>query len=138
MSDLVRISMSLERDLCERFDRHLRAQGYPTRSEAVKALMRQSLVEEAWAGNEEVAGAVVMVYDHHRKDVMQKMVNIQHGFGEAIVSTQHVHLDHRNCLEVVVVRGKAAEIEDLAAALRSAKGVKHSSLVMTSAGGNLG
>jgi len=138
MADLVRISMSLERELCKRFDRHLRAKGYPIRSEAMKALMRNSLVEQEWAGNEEVAGAVAMVYDHHRKGVVQKMIDVQHEFGAAIVSTQHVHLDHHNCLEIVVVRGRAADIEKLAAALRSAKGIKHSSLVMTSVGGNLG
>ena len=134
MSDLKRISISLEEGLLERFDRQVERQGYPTRSEAIKALMRQSLIETEWEGNEEVAGAISIVFDHHRRGLTNKIMDVQHDSGPLVVSTQHVHLDHDHCLEIVVVRGKAGRIRELAAALRSLKGIKHSALVMSTSG----
>ena len=100
--------------------------------------MRRSLVEREWTGNQVVAGAVTVVYDHHRRGVVGKVTDVQHQFGAVIVSTQHVHLDHDHCLEIVVVKGRAASIQKLVAALRSVKGVKHNSLVMTSVGRHIG
>jgi CopG family nickel-responsive transcriptional regulator len=138
MDELKRISMSLEGSLLARFDRKSERQGYPTRSEAIKALMRQSLVEQEWTGNQEVAGAVSLVYDHHRRGTSNRIMGIQHRFGAVIVSTQHVHLDHSLCLEIVVVRGKAGRIQDLSAALKSVKGIKHAALMMTTAGKDVG
>ncbi|MFW6170891.1 MAG: nickel-responsive transcriptional regulator NikR [Planctomycetota bacterium] len=137
MSDLVRISMSLESSLLKRFDQFLQDSGYPTRSEAIKALMRQSLNEKAWTKDELVAGSVTLVYDHHRGGIVKQLMDIQHEFGTVIVSTQHVHLDHDHCLEIVVVRGKASEIRELISKLKSAKGVKHNSQVMTAIGKHL-
>ena len=137
MSDLIRISMSLEKGLLQRFDRQIAKQGYPTRSEAIKGLMRHALVEQEWAGNQVVAGAITMVYDHHRRGMVKSVIDVQHDFGSVIVSTQHVHLDHDHCLEVVVLKGKAGRIRELVSALRSVKGLKHNSLVMTSVGSNL-
>jgi len=138
MSELVRITISLEEDLLQRFDREVERQGYPTRSEALKALMRKNLVEQEWSGNQEVAGAIAFVYDHHRKGLVIKALDVQHDFGSVIVSTQHVHLDHNNCLEIVVVRGRAGRIQDLSRALKAIKGIKHNVLVMTSIGKELG
>jgi len=129
--------MSLEEELLQRFDRHVEQQGYPTRSEAIKALMRRELAEEQWAGKSVVAGSITMVYDHHRAGIVQKLMDIQHDFGGVIVSTQHVHLDHDHCLEIVVVKGRASRIQKLVAILRSAKGIKHHALVITSVGPNL-
>ena len=138
MANLKRISISLEENLLTRFDRQADRQGYPTRSEAVKALMRQNLVEQEWSGNQEVAGAISIVYDHHRRGLTNKVMDVQHRFGSEIVSTQHVHLDYSYCLEIVVVRGKAGQIQKLAAALRSVKGIKHNALVMTTTGRGMG
>ena len=138
MAELKRISISLEKNLLSRFDRQANRQGYPTRSEAVKALMRQNLVEQEWAQNQEVAGAISIVYDHHRRGLTNRVTDVQHRFCPVIVSTQHVHLDHSYCLEIVVVRGKAGQIQKLAAALRSVKGVKHNALVMTTVGRDVG
>ena len=137
MSDLVRISMSLENRLLERFDRFVDEEGYPTRSEAIKALMRNSLTEKAWTKDEQVAGSITLVYDHHRRGIVKQLMDIQHDFGAVIVSTQHVHLDHDHCLEIVVLKGKAGRIRELVGALKSVKGLKHNSLVMTSVGSNL-
>ena len=137
MSNLVRISMSLEAELLDQFDQYVAREGYPTRSEAIKAMMRRGLDEHNWARNQFVAGSITLVYDHHRPGVVQKLMDIQHDFGAVIISTQHIHLDHDNCLEIVVVKGKAVRIRELVADLKSVKGLKHSSLVMTSAGKNL-
>jgi len=138
MTSLKRISISLEEDLLARFDRQTDRQGYPTRSEAIKALMRDDLVAKAWSGNQTVAGAISIVYDHHRRGLTQKITDLQHRFGAVIVATQHVHLDHSICLEVVVVKGKAKRIQELAATLRSVKGIKHNALAMTTTGVGVG
>jgi len=138
MAGLKRISISLEENLLTRFDRQADSQGYPTRSEAIKALMRKSLIEQEWTGNQEVAGALSIVYDHHRRGLTNKVMDVQHHFGSVIVSTQHVHLDHNHCLEIVVVKGKAVQIQELAAALKSVKGIKHNALVMTTTGRDVG
>ena len=132
MSDLVRISMSLENSLLENFDEYVENQGYPTRSEAIKALMRQSLSEQAWTQNQLVAGSVTLVYDHHRQGIVKRLMDVQHDFGAVIVSTQHVHLDHHHCLEIIVVKGKASLIRELVGVFKSMKGVKHNSPVMVS------
>jgi CopG family nickel-responsive transcriptional regulator len=137
VSELVRISMSLESDLLERFDQLVEQSGYPTRSEALKVLMRQRLAESQWTGNRLVAGSITMVYDHHRSGLVEKLMNVQHDFGSLIVSTQHVHLDHDHCLEILVVRGGANKIRKLVSVLNSTKGVKHNSLVITPVGDNL-
>lgn len=134
---MVRISMSLENSLLENFDEYVENQGYPTRSEAIKALMRQSLSEQAWTQNQLVAGSVTLVYDHHRQGIVKRLMDVQHDFGAVIVSTQHVHLDHHHCLEIIVVKGKASLIRELVGVFKSMKGVKHNSPVMVSVGKSL-
>jgi CopG family nickel-responsive transcriptional regulator len=129
--------MSLESGLLEQFDAFLQAEGYPTRSEAIKALMRHRLSEQSWAKDEQVAGSITLVYDHHRPGIVKKLMDIQHHYGSTVVSTQHVHLDHHHCLEMIVVRGKASRIRELVSMLKSTKGVKHNSLVMTAVGDKL-
>ena len=135
---MMRISMSLEEDLLRRFDEQVVGQGYPTRSEALKALMRRALVEQEWTGNHEVAGAITIVYDHHRRGLVKRVMDVQHDHVSVIVSTQHVHLDHDHCLEIVVVKGKAARIQELAGSLKSIKGIKHNAIVMTTMGKAVG
>lgn len=137
MSELVRISMSLENSLMQAFDEYVRLERYPSRSEAIKSLMRQCLAEQAWERNQLVAGSVTLVYDHHRQGVMKRLTDIQHDFGSVIVSTQHVHLDHHHCLEIVVVKGKAARIREMVTIFKTVKGVKQNSLVMTAIGKDL-
>lgn len=137
MTDLVRVSMSLDNALLRGFDKYVRSEGFPTRSEALKALMRQCLSEQAWAQNQLVAGSITLVYDHHRQGIVKRLMDVQHDFGSVIVSTQHVHLDHHHCLEIVVVKGKATQIKELVSVFKSLKGVKHNSLVMTAIGESL-
>lgn len=134
MSELVRFGVSLEDGLLEKFDRLIRKRGYATRSEALRDLIRQELVKNEWEEDQEVAGTITFIYDHHRRGLTSQLTDLQHDHQEIIISSQHIHLDHHNCLEIVAVKGKASEVEALADALRSVKGVRHGALSMTSTG----
>ena len=134
MSELVRFGVSLEKSLLDRFDVLIRERQYTNRSEALRDLIRRELVQREWQGGSDVAGAITLIYDHHKRDVRSKVTDTQHAFQEAIISTQHIHLDHHNCLEIVAARGKAEEVRKLADALRSIKGVRHATLSMSSTG----
>ncbi len=134
MSELVRFGVSLEKSLLDRFDLLIREKQYTNRSEALRDLIRRELVQREWQGGSDVAGAITLIYDHHKRDVMSRVTDTQHAFQEAIISTQHIHLDHHNCLEIVAARGKAEEVRKLADALRSIKGVRHATLSMSSTG----
>jgi CopG family transcriptional regulator, nickel-responsive regulator len=134
MSGLTRFSVSVEGDLLERFDRLAVRGKYPTRSKAVADLMRESLVGHEWKSGKEVAAAIVMVYDHHRRNLSGRLTDTQHDYHDMIISSQHVHLDHHNCLEVVIVKGLPGRVEELARKLKATKGVKFSSLAAASTG----
>ncbi len=137
MSSLVRFSVSVDEDLLKKFDRQTGAEGYPTRSKAVADLMRDRLVREEWAAGREVAAAIIMVFDHHKRDLSNRLTHIQHDYHGLIISSQHVHLDHHNCLEIVVVRGAPKKVRDLARKLKAVKGVKYCSLAAASTGSEL-
>jgi CopG family nickel-responsive transcriptional regulator len=134
MSELVRFGVSLEKSLLDRFDLLIREKQYTNRSEALRDLIRRELVQREWQEGSDVAGAITLMYDHHKRDVMSKVTDTQHAFQEVIISTQHIHLDHHNCLEIVAARGKAEEVRKLTDALRSIKGVRHATLSMSSTG----
>jgi len=134
VSDLVRFGVSLEKKLLEKFDSFIRERNYTNRSEAFRDMIRQELIKKEWIEDEDVAGAVTLIYDHHRKDLLSKITDIQHNYQKLIISTQHIHLDHDNCLEIVAVRGNPAEVQRLADTLKSIKGVKHGTLNMSSTG----
>jgi CopG family nickel-responsive transcriptional regulator len=134
---LTRFSVSLEEELMRRFDAKIKKERCPTRSKAVGDLIRASLVQTEWQAGEEVAGAVVLVYDHHTRNVVKTLTEAQHDCHEAIISTQHIHLDHDNCLEIIAVRGRPAVIETLVKRLKSVKGLKHLSLAAGTTGARL-
>lgn len=120
------------------FDRLIGRKGYASRSEAIRDLIRDYLAEEAWkAGRGPAVGTVTLVYDHHVPDLQEKLTDIQHTYAGVVVSTLHVHLARRRCLEVLVVRGKANEIRALADRLIGARGVKHGKLTLAAAGEEL-
>lgn len=125
MSELVRYSVSIEKELLEKFDREINNLGYSTRSKAVADLMRESLVRAEWKRGDEIAAAIIMVYDHHKRDLSGKLTHTQHEFPDMIISTLHIHLDHDNCLEVVIVRGSPDKVDRLAGKLKGTKGVKY-------------
>jgi CopG family nickel-responsive transcriptional regulator len=138
MSNLTRIGIALDADLLEKFDQLIEQRGYSNRSEAFRDLIRNELVEEAWKSPEsEVVGSVTLVYNHHVRQLTDKLLDVQHDHHNAILSTLHVHLDHENCLEVLLIKGKAADVQRIANALISTKGVKHGRLTLSSSGENL-
>ena len=127
-----RFGVSLEEDLQQELDRLVIKYQFPNRSQAIRYLIKKYSVEDEWTENAEVAGAVILVYDHHKMELQSKSTNIQHDFHHLILSVQHVQLDHHNCLETIAVKGKANELRDLANQLIAIKGVVHGELVMTS------
>jgi len=134
MSKLIRFGVSLEDELLVPFDRLLKVKGYENRSEAIRALIREYLVKRQWVEGRETAGAITLVYDHHRRELVRKLTDIQHDFHHMIISTQHIHLDHDNCLEIIAVRGKPRDVEELSDRLKAVKGIKHGTLSLSSTG----
>jgi CopG family nickel-responsive transcriptional regulator len=138
MGQLSRIGVAIDSELLEKFDGMIAQRGYTNRSEAFRDIIRGELVEKAWESPESpVVGTVTLVYDHHVRLLNEKLTSLQHDFHHSILSTLHVHLDHDHCLEVLVVRGKAGEVQKVADTLISTKGVKHGRLTITSSGAEL-
>lgn len=137
MKKLVRFGVSLDHHLLDDFDRHIARKKYTNRSEALRDLIRDNLVGQEWDENKETVGSITFVYDHHIRDLTNKLTDIQHRFQGIILSGMHVHLDHDHCLEVLVVRGKGSDIKKVSDALLSVKGVKHGKLTMTTTGKGL-
>lgn len=135
MAEVVRFGISADERLLQRFDALIAEKGYVNRSEAVRDLIRNALVEEEWeVGENEAVGTVTLVYDHHTSDLGERLTEHQHSHHHEIISSLHIHLDAHNCLEVVVLRGKAREIGALASALIGTRGVKHGKFVATTTG----
>ena len=131
---LVRFGVSLEKDLLEKFDRLIEKKNYTNRSEAFRDLIRQELITKEWAEGEDIAGTITIIYDHHQRELVTKLMDIQHDHGKNIISTQHIHIDHHNCMEIIAVKGSAKEAQKLADTLKAVKGVKHATLGMSSTG----
>ena len=129
--ELVRFGVAMDGDLLARFDQHLAAKGYATRSEALRDLVRAELVDAHVHGGGAIVATLTLVYDHHVRELSETLTEMQHDLGERVVSTLHVHLDHDHCLEVIVLRGPAGVIEDAANKLLATKGVEHGRLVAT-------
>lgn len=138
MPDLVRFGVSIPDELADAFDKSTRGKGYRNRSEAIRDIMRDHLVEKDWeSGDRSVVGTITIVYDHEVRDLSNNLTALQHDFHDAIVCTTHVHLDEHNCLEVIVVRGRSDEVRAIADRLISTRGVKHGKLVCTTTGEHL-
>ena len=139
MGKLVRFGIAMDEDLLSKFDELVARRGSATnRSEAVRDLVRDALVDEQWeAPDEEIVGTITMVFDHHANDLAEKLDSLQHAHHDKVVSSMHVHLDAHNCLEVIVVRGESGQIRGIAEALLGTKGVKHGKLVTTTTGRHL-
>ncbi len=138
MSNLIRFGVSINEGLLVQFDQIIEQKGYNNRSEAIRDLIRNQLVELEWEKDEEeVAGTVTLIYDHHVRGLSEHLLQVQHDFHNLILSTMHLHLDHDNCLEVLAVKGAASEVRSISERLISVKGVKHGKLSITSTGKNL-
>lgn len=129
-----RFGISLDKALLDKFDRLIKEKNYTNRSEAFRDLIRGELVKEEWRKGKEIAGAVTLIYNHHKRKLVTKIMDIQHDYQKLIISAQHIHLDHDNCLEIIAVKGAAARARKLTDVLKSVKGVKHGTLSMSSTG----
>jgi CopG family nickel-responsive transcriptional regulator len=133
MSTLIRTGISLEQSLLERFDRMIEQKGYGNRSEAIRDLLRDHFVEEDVASNKEVVATLTLVYDHHQPKLSEQLIEAQHSYKGKVLATTHVHLDHHNCLEVIILKGRGLDVKRFADRLLSLRGVKHGKLVLTNA-----
>ena len=133
---LTRTGVALDSELLKRFDRLIRSEGYDNRSEAFRDLIRDALIEKTTEKPDSlVVGTLTLVYDHHVRQLSDRLTAMQHDHFHLVLSTLHVHLDHHNCLEVLILKGKAAAVQKMADALISTKGVMHGRLTITSPGG---
>jgi CopG family nickel-responsive transcriptional regulator len=134
MPDLERVSLAIEKDLIERFDRLLERRDKKNRSEAIRDLVRNRIIEEEWeTGRGETVATVTLVYDHTKRELADRLLEAGHEHHGMVLATMHVHLDETNCLEVIALRGRPTELRHLADHLIGMKGVKHGKLVMSSA-----
>ncbi len=122
-SELVRFGVAVERPLLDAFDEHLARRGYQNRSEALRDLVRAELTRDAWDRGEQAIATISIIYDHHVRELTERLIEIQHEHGERVISATHVHLDHHHCLEVVLAKGPANQLKRLADRLIGAKGV---------------
>ncbi len=137
---LTRFGVSVPDDLIKAFDAYIAQREYGSRSEAIRDLIREKLVEQEWekeSQDREVVGTITYVFDHHKRELVDSILDIQHDFPETVVVSQHVHLDHHNCLEVAIVRGRPSTLRGLAYKLKALKGVKHCNFTMTTTGAEL-
>jgi CopG family transcriptional regulator, nickel-responsive regulator len=137
MSSLIRTGISLERELLEKFDRIIERKGYGSRSEAIRDLVRDHFVEEDVVSNKTVVATLTLVYDHHQPKLSEQLIQAQHDYKGKVLATTHVHLDHRNCLEAIILKGRGMDVKRFADRLLSLRGVKHGKLVLTNAGTDL-
>jgi CopG family nickel-responsive transcriptional regulator len=126
-----RFGVSLEDDLLRELDGLVAKHQFPNRSQAIRYLIRQHVIKDQWEANQDVCGCVVLVYDHHKRDLLAKSTDVQHQYHHLILSSQHVHLDHQHCLETITLKGKARQLRVLADHLIAIKGIKYGDLVMS-------
>jgi CopG family transcriptional regulator, nickel-responsive regulator len=133
MADLTRVSISLEEPLLSAFDKHIEGKGYANRSEAIRDLIRDRLVHEQAAGaSGEIVAVVMLVFDHHARELASKLIDKQHHHHELVVSSLHVHLGERHCLEVTILRGRSSKVKQLGEELIATRGVLHGEITYTS------
>jgi len=134
MSDLVRVSLSIEAPLFERLEEMVKEEGYDNRSEFIRDLIRDRLVQEQWESTQESLGTVTLIYDHHARGLSERLTDLQHHFHGAVLATTHIHLDSRFCAEMIMLRGQAGRIKELTDQMKREKGVLHAKLAVSSTG----
>jgi CopG family transcriptional regulator, nickel-responsive regulator len=137
MPDLARTGLSLEEGLLKEFDRLISKRGYKNRSEAVRDLIREALLAESIDSNRPVVGTLTLVYDHHVPNLSEKLTATQHSAGTMVLASTHVHLDHHYCLEVIIMKGKSKELQEIADRILALRGVELGKLVLTNSGKGL-
>lgn len=132
MEKITRFGVSIEPDLLKNFDKIIKKKGYKNRSEAIRDIIRKDLIKEKSEDpNSEAIGTLTMIYDHHTGNLTNRLLDIQHNHTKEILTTTHIHIDHHNCLEVIVLKGKTGNIQKLADNIKALKGIKHGELVIT-------
>ncbi|THB76611.1 MAG: nickel-responsive transcriptional regulator NikR [Desulfobulbaceae bacterium] len=131
---LKRFTISMDEKLLDDFDTYISQQRYVNRSEAVRDLIRSALVNTEWQDDKPVMGVISLVYDHHKPKLQEKLTEVQHDYHHQVISSTHVHMDHYNCLEVIIVKGKAESIIELTNNMQSLRGVRNCKLAMTTTG----
>ena len=130
-STLKRFGVSMEGNLLRKFDDLVKQRGYENRSEAVRDLVREAIVQQSWEDSEQIiAGSILLFYNHHQRNLLEEMTKIQHSVHDVILATTHFHLDHHSCLELIVVKGKVKEVQELSNKLTSLKGVGYGSFTV--------
>ncbi|MHC4660399.1 MAG: nickel-responsive transcriptional regulator NikR [Planctomycetota bacterium] len=137
MPELERFSVSIEKPLYRRMRGLIKKRRYRNRSEYIRDLVRKELAEKDWKANEEALGTITLIFDHHKRQLSERLLDLQHNYHEEILASTHVHLDHHICAETILVKGKARKIEDLANRLQKEKGVMHAALSISSVGKSL-
>ena len=138
MSEITRFGISINSSLLQKFDQLIDRKGYTNRSEAIRDLIRDSLVGAAWeSGSQEMLGTITIVYNHHTRELSDLLTHLQHQHFRSIISTTHIHLDEHNCLEVLIIRGKGKDVKKISDRLIGTKGVKHGKLSLTTMGKDL-
>ncbi len=130
----IRFTVSLEKDLLAKFDEAIQRRDYTNRSEAIRDLIRENLIDQEWETGVEVIGNITMVYNHHERELAKELTHTQHNFNDVVISSQHIHIDHENCLEVIIVRGTVELVTKLYNTLKSTDGVKQCELVRSTTG----
>ncbi|MCX6384876.1 MAG: nickel-responsive transcriptional regulator NikR [Actinobacteria bacterium] len=135
MEKVKRFGVSIEESLLIKFDSFIKTKKYKNRSEAIRDLIRENFVNDSWEdSSKHVAGAIIIVYDHHKRELLDNLVDIQHNYQNFIISSQHIHLDHHNCMEIIVVKGAMQKLIELEAILKATKGVKHTTFAKSTLG----
>ena len=135
MEKVKRFGVSIEESLLKKFDSFIKSRKYKNRSEAIRDLIRENFVSDSWEDTDKfVAGAIIMVYDHHKRELLDRLVGVQHDYQDIIISSQHIHLDHHNCMEIIVVKGTMAKLIELESIMKATKGVKHTTLAKSTLG----
>jgi len=134
---LLRFGISMPTELSTKFDLLIKKKKYSNRSEAIRDLIRRFLIEDEILNDSEVIGVVSILYNHHQRELSEKLTAVQHEYHHLVLSAMHIHLDHDNCVEVIIMQGQSQKVKNLAETLIATKGVKHGSLNLTSSGKNL-
>jgi len=137
MPDLVRVSLAIEEPLLKKLETMRKAERYTNRSEFIRDMIRDKLVQQQWERDQDVVGTVTLVYNHHHRQLSEKLTHLQHHHHDMVLATTHVHLNKDMCVEVIVVKGQAGQIQKVAGLLRQQKGVLHSAISLSSAGKGL-
>ena len=133
MKKLMRFGVSIEEDLLRRFDRFNRQKGFVNRSQGFRSVLRSLLDEDrVQDDNAHSLGVLTLMYDHHKRELEDRLTAVQHDHHHSIITTTHVHIDHDNCLEVILLRGRAGSLRKIASEISGLKGIHHSKFQLTS------